>query len=126
MVGLFVYLGFTALDEQTPLTVPPSQLQASPSPTPSTPADPVHTPPTEEIEYPIIQIEQNDQAKPYCYIKEFNGRLSIYASKESPIPDIITDIPLSILPAADQDIIRQGFFVYSEADLSKILEDLGS
>jgi hypothetical protein len=118
--AIFVYSYYSMSDVQNPLNVP-QETTPSPSAAPSEGAVPSQTP-----DQAIISIEQKENAQPYCYIGEFNGRLSIYATQNSPTPDIITDIPLSILPAIDQETIRKGFFVYSKAELSKLLEDLGS
>ena len=123
---LFLYL-YQSSDAQIAPSVPNKEKR--PLPSPITPIRAVPLPPSSDspINVPIgAATPPNAAERSYGYINEFNGRLAVFADIHSPIPDIVTDITLSILPEADRQIIRQGFFVYSEAELSKLLEDLGS
>lgn len=123
----FAYLYYFSIDDSLSPIVPQESESPAPAPSPSSPVEYTTEPPAAPSEPSHIQLEQPSAgSQPYCYIKEFNGRVSIYATPAAPIPDIITDIPLSILPAVDQEAVRRGFFLYSEAELSKLLEDLGS
>ncbi|MPM84200.1 hypothetical protein SDC9_131271 [bioreactor metagenome] len=74
----------------------------------------------------ITEENEADKNSAYCYVREFNGYLAIYNTMEDTVPNLITDINLSILPEVDAQLVQKGFGVPTKEELSRILEDLGS
>ena len=73
---------------------------------------------------PISAEEQTDP-QPLYLVRAENGVLGIYPYG-SDTPAEVTDIRLSSLREYDQQLMKQGFPLYSEEDLASFLEDFGS
>lgn len=71
-------------------------------------------------------IRSSSAKLPKYFVTDFNGRVAIFSDEHSPIPDEITSIRIINLPVTDQELIQNGINIDSTAELSKLLEDLGS
>lgn len=56
----------------------------------------------------------------------FEGRVAIYLTEQMSSPKYVTDIPVSTLPAADRKALEEGISIFTEEELTAILEDYGS
>jgi len=59
-------------------------------------------------------------------VKAFGGQVAVYAEGQTSSPKYVTGIPVQSLPKADRDKLEEGIPIYSEPELTRILEDLGS
>lgn len=72
---------------------------------------------------PISAEQQENQ--PLYLVRAENGVLCIYPYGSDTATEV-TDIRVSSLREYDQQLMKQGFPLYSEADLTSFLEDFGS
>ena len=72
-----------------------------------------------------ISAEEQTEPRPLYLVRAENGVLCIYPYG-SDTPAEVTDIRLSSLREYDQQLMKQGFPLYSEEDLASFLEDFGS
>lgn len=70
-------------------------------------------------------ISAEEQAQPLYMVRAENGVLCIYPYGSDTAVEV-TDIRLSSLREYDQQLMKQGFPLYSEDDLMSFLEDFGS
>lgn len=56
----------------------------------------------------------------------FEGRVAIYLTEQMSSPKYVTDVPVSTLPAADRAALEEGIPIFTEEELTSILEDYGS
>ena len=71
------------------------------------------------------QTQQTQQSEPLYYVRVHQGCLAVYRGTEAD-PFAVTDIRLSSLREYDQQLMQQGFPLYSEQELTTFLEDYGS
>lgn len=62
----------------------------------------------------------------YCSLREYEGRVAIYAPGAAALPREITAIAVRSLPVCDREALRGGIAVYSREELYARLEDFGS
>lgn len=64
----------------------------------------------------------------YYLLKEAEGQIELYHYDESGSEKFIrmTDIPFSLISAADQELFKQGIVVKDESELDNILQDFES
>ena len=74
----------------------------------------------------VSNIEKEATSNIVTYIvKDFNGNIAVYESN-SDTPFKITDVPISSMPKADQEMLKSGISVKGENELESLLEDLCS
>ena len=56
----------------------------------------------------------------------YEGRLAVYLTASAQAPQYVTDVEVSTLPAADREALQKGIPIYTEAQLTSILEDYSS
>ncbi len=61
----------------------------------------------------------------YWIIKEYEGHPAVFNGKDEN-PAEILDISISSLPSTDRMLLREGIRVYSENELSRLIEDYSS
>ena len=65
-------------------------------------------------------------AQPTYWLRDLNGRVAVYYTNDPAAKPVeIYDIYVNLLPQADVLLLKQGFCVSGEAELQRILEDLG-
>ena len=72
-----------------------------------------------------ISAEEQAEPQPLYLVRAENGVLCIYPYGSDTATEV-TDIHLSSLREYDQQLMKQGFPLYSEEDLTSFLEDFGS
>ena len=80
---------------------------------------------TEQATGTLTPEQQTQQSEPLYYVRVYEGRLAVYRDTETD-PFAVTDIRLSSLREYDQQLMQQGFPLYSEQELTTFLEDYGS
>ena len=80
-----------------------------------------------QAEYKADPAFNSDEAEPdYKYVvKSHLGMVSVFMAGESQ-PIYVTDAPVDALPIADRQLLEDGIFVYTEVELTSILEDYAS
>lgn len=74
----------------------------------------------------VSNIEKETTSNIVTYIvKDFNGNIAVYESN-SDKPFKVTDVPISSMPKADQEMLKSGIMVKGESELQSLLEDLCS
>lgn len=74
----------------------------------------------------VSNIEKETTSNIVTYIiKDFNGNIAVY-EMDSEKPFKITDVPISSMPKADQEMLKDGIRVKGESELESLLEDLCS
>jgi len=66
------------------------------------------------------------EKKVYMTAREHNGLLCIFESDDSENPSISLDVRVDSLPKADRDMFKKGVPLYSQAELSSLIEDYTS
>lgn len=61
----------------------------------------------------------------YWIIKEYEGRPAVFNGMNEN-PSEILDVSISSLPSSDRALLREGIRVYSESELSRLIEDYSS
>lgn len=59
-------------------------------------------------------------------LAERDGVVAVFSSSGAEEPEEITDIRVSLLPAADRERLQTGIPALDQRELAKLLEDLGS
>lgn len=59
-------------------------------------------------------------------VADYQGRLAVYLSAQMDAPQYITDVEVSTLPRADRLALADGIPIYTEEELTSILEDYSS
>lgn len=80
---------------------------------------------TEQVTGTLTAEQQTQQSEPLYYVRVHDGCLAVYRGTETD-PFAVTDIRLSSLREYDQELMQQGFPLYSEQELTVFLEDYGS
>lgn len=66
-----------------------------------------------------------DLPPPKYILSGYNGLVAVYLPGEE-TPSYVTETPVSFLPSADREALANGMPVYSEEELTRLLEDYGS
>lgn len=66
-----------------------------------------------------------DVPQPKYILSGYEGMVAVFLPG-SEQPSYVTDAPVSCLPAADRKILTEGLPVFSEEELTRLLEDYGS
>jgi hypothetical protein len=83
-------------------------------------------PQNDEQDPPAINDNSNNNNDFPIFIRDFNGKIAIFREENSPLPEEITNIRTYSLPDADKELILNGISIENHAQLSRLLEDLGS
>lgn len=59
-------------------------------------------------------------------VTTYQGRLAVYLTAQMDTPQYITDVEVSTLPKADREALSDGIPIYTEEQLTSILEDYSS
>ena len=70
------------------------------------------------------QQECSDNSK--YTVTAYEGRLAVYLTTHMDSPQYVTDVDISTLPAADREALQKGIPVYTEEELTSVLEDYSS
>lgn len=70
------------------------------------------------------QQERGDGSK--YTVTAYEGRLAVYLTDHMGAPQYVTDVDISTLPAADREALQKGIPVYTEEELTSVLEDYSS
>ena len=70
-----------------------------------------------------LSLEDTAQAQTHMMVVDEGGRVCVYLNDELMLS---TDIPIASLPLADREALSNGIIVDSQAELTQLLEDLGS
>lgn len=70
------------------------------------------------------QQERSDNSK--YTVTAYEGRLAVYLTTHMDSPQYVTDVDISTLPAADREALQKGIPVYTEEELTSVLEDYSS
>ena len=66
--------------------------------------------------------EKGDSVDVYT-VKDYNGRIGVFVN-DSEIPSSTLDVFVNSLPIADRNDLEKGITVYSQQELSRLIEDL--
>ena len=72
-----------------------------------------------------MQNIQSQTPVPVYVLKEYQGKVSVYKYNHEE-PYAVTDIVVDTLPPYDQETLIKGINVYSEEQLTRLLEDFDS
>lgn len=75
--------------------------------------------------YFSLEKEESTSEAKYWVIKEYEGHPAVFDSLNEK-PSEILDINISSLPSSDRILLREGIRVYSENELSRLIEDYSS
>ena len=89
----------------------------------STKSDPIST--AEHSAAAPVQTDPSPAAAKYT-VKVFGGRMAVYLTAHPDTPQYVTDVEVSTLPSADRIALHRGIAVYSEQELTSLLEDYSS
>ncbi len=59
-------------------------------------------------------------------VADYEGHLAVYLTANAQAPEYVTDVRVCTLPAADRQALKKGIPIYTEAQLTSILEDYSS
>ncbi len=58
-------------------------------------------------------------------VKEYQGLVAVFVPDSPDVPQKLLDARVSALPKADRNMLEEGILVYSDEELSRLLEDYG-
>lgn len=61
--------------------------------------------------------------QPIYILKEYNGNIAVYRYGETQPIDILSEIVYYSLPKYDREQLKKGIYIYSEAELQRLIED---
>lgn len=57
---------------------------------------------------------------------EYRGCVAVFGPEDGLLPGRVTDVPVSLLPETDRELLRQGIRVESRREMLMLLEDFSS
>jgi len=66
------------------------------------------------------------QREVYMIAREYNGRLCLFSPEDTKNPREMLDVYVNTLPESDRDMFRAGVSLYSESEVTRLLEDYTS
>lgn len=63
--------------------------------------------------------------EPKYILSGYDGLVAVFVPGEEK-PSFVTETPVSVLPSADREALKVGMPVYSEEELTRLLEDYGT
>lgn len=66
--------------------------------------------------------KENNKVDRYT-VRDYNGRIGVFVN-DSEIPSSTLDVFVNSLPVADRNDLEKGITVYSQQELSRLIEDL--
>lgn len=71
--------------------------------------------------------QPRQQTEEWLYlVRSYGGQVAIYKWPETDKPETVTAILTDALPRADRERLVEGIPIYTELDLTRIMEDLGT
>ena len=59
-------------------------------------------------------------------VREYRGQVAVFLPLQTYGPKYVTEIPVSSLPQADREALENGIPIYTDAQLTALLQDYGS
>ena len=79
----------------------------------------------------VVPVEEQAAVQPESpqwryLVKAFGGQVAVYEQGQPASPKYVTGIQVQSLPKVDREKLEQGIPIYTDPELTKILEDFGS
>lgn len=62
---------------------------------------------------------------PKYILSSYNGMVAVFVPEDD-APTYVTQTPVSCLPSSDRKVIKEGLPIYTEEELTRLLEDYGT
>lgn len=128
LLGFFAYTGSNVfLDDRVDPYVPeaPSPAQNGARPHSGDAGLKILTPAAPPVPEPIAEVDIEDE-DPFCFVGIYDGYLALFPDQGDTVPTSVTDIPITHIARGDVHLFEERMAVYSDAQLTSILEDFGS